>query len=95
MNKILQNLINTREVASFIDDMIVGIEEKERYDEVVEEIVKRLVKNDLYITIEKYKQKIRKVEFLEVVIGPNGIKIEKEKVKEVLDQPTSKEVEDI
>jgi len=34
MNKILQNLINTEEVASFIDNIIVGIEEEE-YDRVV------------------------------------------------------------
>jgi len=73
MNKILWNLINTGEVASFIDDMIVGTEEEERHDEVVEEVVKRLVKNNLYMKLEKYKWKVRKVEFLEVVIGPDRI----------------------
>jgi len=46
-------LINTREVLSFIDNIIVEIEEKERYDEVVEEIVKRLAENNLYIKAEK------------------------------------------
>jgi len=55
MNEILQNLINTGEVASFIDDIIVGIEEEEEYNEVVEEVVKRLVENNLYIKLEKYK----------------------------------------
>ena len=55
MNKILQNLINTGKVASFIDDIIVGIEEKEEYDEVVEEVVKRLAENDLYMKLEKCK----------------------------------------
>jgi len=55
MNEILQNLINTGEVASFIDDIIVGIEEEEEHDEVVEEVVKRLVENNLYIKLEKYK----------------------------------------
>jgi len=73
MNEILWNLINTGEVASFIDDMIVGTEEEERHDEVVEEVVKRLVKNNLYMKLEKYKWKVRKVEFLEVVIGPDRI----------------------
>jgi len=46
MNKILWNLINTREVVSFIDNIIVGMEEEKRYDKVVKEIVKRLVKNN-------------------------------------------------
>ena len=54
MNEILRDLINTGEVASFIDDIIVKTEE-ERHDEVVEEVVKRLVENDLYMKLEKYK----------------------------------------
>ena len=55
MNKIIQDLINTREVVSFIDDVIVGIEEEEEHDEVVEEAVKRLAENDLYVKLKKYK----------------------------------------
>ena len=55
INEILWNLINTRKVVSFIDNVIVGIEEEEGCDEVVEEIVKRLVKNNLYVKPEKYK----------------------------------------
>jgi len=35
------------------------------------------------------------VEFLNVVIGPEGIKIEEKKVKRLLDWLTSKEVKDI
>ena len=37
MNKILKNLINTGEVASFINNIIVGTEEEKRHNEVVEE----------------------------------------------------------
>jgi len=55
MNKILKNLINTGEVASFIDNAIVGIEEEERHDKVVKEVVKRLEKNNLYVKLEKCK----------------------------------------
>jgi len=53
MNKILWDLINTGQVTSFIDDMIVEIEKEERHDEVVEEVVKRLAENDLYVKLEK------------------------------------------
>ena len=35
--------------------------------------------------LEKCKWKIREVEFLEVVIGRDGIKMEEEKVRTVLD----------
>ena len=92
MNKILQDLINTREVASFLDNVIVGIEEEKGYDEVVEEVVKMLAENDLYIKPEKCKWKIRKVEFLGVVIRSERIKMEEEKIVEVLKQPTPKKV---
>jgi len=34
-------LINTGKLLSFIDDVIVGIEEKEGHDVIVEEVVKR------------------------------------------------------
>ena len=95
INNILQDLINTRKVVSFIDDIIVGIEEEKEYNEVVEEVVKRLVENDLYVKPEKYKQNVKKMRFLEVVIGPKGINIEKKKVKEALNWLALKKVKDI
>ena len=39
--------------------------------------------------------KVKRVGFLGVVIGPNGIEIEKEKVDGVLSWPTLKNVKDI
>ena len=55
INEIFQNWINTGEVVSFIDDIIVGIEEEEKYNEVVEEIVKMLAEINLYVKLEKCK----------------------------------------
>ena len=55
MNKILQNIINIEEVASFIDDVIVETNEKEDHDKVVKEVVRRLAENELYVKLEKYK----------------------------------------
>jgi len=55
INKILWNLINTGKLASFIDDIIIGMEGEEEHEELVEEVVKRLVENDLYVKLEKYK----------------------------------------
>ena len=53
------------------------------------------MENDLYIKPEKYKWKVREVRFLGVVIGPEGIKMEEEKVKGVLNWLTLKGVKDI
>ena len=84
MNKILRDLINKGKVAAFVDDILVGTETEERHDEIVEEILRRLEENNLYIKLEKCVWKAKKIGFLGVVIGPNGIEMEKEKVEEVL-----------
>ena len=55
INEILWNLINTRKVTSFIDNVIIGMKGEEEHEELVEEVVKRLVENDLYMKLEKYK----------------------------------------
>ena len=85
MNKLLRDLINIGKVAAFIDDMIVGTEDEKGHDELVAEIIKRLEENDLYVKLEKCKWKVREIGFLGVVIGPDRIKIEEEKVKGILD----------
>ena len=85
INKILWNLINIRKVVSFTDDVIMETEEKERHDEVVKKVVKRLAENDLYVKPEKCKWKVREIGFLGVMIKLEGIKIEEEKVKRVLE----------
>jgi len=59
MNEILQNLINTRGVVSFIDNVIVRTEEEEGHDKVVEVVIKRLAENNLYVKLEKCKCKVR------------------------------------
>ena len=55
MNELLRDLINTRKVVAFIDDVIVGTETEEGHDELVVEIIKRMEENDLYMKPEKCK----------------------------------------
>ena len=95
INELLRDLINTVKVAVFIDDVIVGTEIEEGHDEIVAEIIRRLEENDLYMKLKKCKWKVREVGFLGVVIGLEGIKMKKEKVKEVLKWPTLKCIKDI
>ena len=95
INKLLRNLINMGKVVEFIDNVIVGMEDEEEYDKLVGEVIKRLEKNDLYVKPEKCKWKVRKVGFLEVIIGSEGIKMEEEKVKDVLDRPQLKCIKNV
>jgi len=95
INKILRDMINEGKVAAFVDDVLVGTEIKEGYNEIVEEVLKWLEENDLYVKLEKCIWKVREVGFLGVVIGPNGIEIEKKKMDGVLSWPEPKNVKDI
>ena len=85
MNELLRDLINMGKVVAFIDDIIVGTKIEEGHNKIVAEIIKRLEENNLYVKPEKCKWKVREIGFLEVIIGPDRIKMEEEKVKGVLD----------
>jgi len=95
MNEILRDLINKGKVTAFVDDVLVGTETEEGHDKIVEEILRRLEENDLYIKLEKCVWKVRKIGFLGVVIGSNGIEMKKEKVDRVLSWPEPKNVKDV
>jgi len=95
MNKILRDLINKGKITAFVDNVLVGTDTKERHDEIVEEVLKRLEKNDLYVKLEKCVWKVKKIGFLGVVIGPNRIEIEKEKVDRVLGWSEPKNIKNV
>jgi len=95
MNKILRDMINEGKVAAFVDNVLVGTETEERHNEIVEEVLRRLEENDLYVKPEKYVWKVKKNGFLGVVIGPSGIEIEKEKVDGVLSWPEPRNMKDV
>jgi len=95
MNEILRDMINKGKVAAFVDDILVGTETEEGHDKIVKEVLKRLEENNLYVKPKKYIWKIQKIGFLGVIIGPNGIEIEKEKMDGVLSWPKPRNVKDI
>ena len=95
INEILRDMINEEKVVAFVDDMLIGTEIEEGHDEIVEEVLKRLEENDLYIKPEKCVWKVQKIRFLGIIIGPNGIEMEKEKVDGVLSWLEPKNVKDI
>ena len=61
----------------------------------MEEVLKRLEENNLYIKLEKCVWRVQKIGFLGVVIGPDGIEMEKKKVDGVLSWPEPKNVKDV
>jgi len=53
MNKILRDMINEGKVTAFVDNVLVGTETEEEHDEIVEEVLKQLEENNLYVKQEK------------------------------------------
>ena len=95
MNKVLRDMINKGKMAAFVDDVLVGTETEEGHDEVVEEVLKRLEENDLYVKPEKCMWKVRRVPFLGVVMGEGKVEMEEDKVEGVLKWPMPQCVRDV
>ena len=85
INDILRDLINTGDVAAFMNDILVERKDKKRYNKIVEEILRRIKADDLYIKPKKYMWKIKEINFLELIMKVDRIKIQEEKVVEVLE----------
>ena len=75
MNDILRDLIDTRDIAAFMDDVLVETEEQEKHNEIVEEVLKRMEESDLYIKPEKCVWKVKEIDFLGLVMREEGIKM--------------------
>jgi len=55
MNDLFRDLINQGDTATFIDDILVATDTEEEHDELVEEVLRRLEENDLFVKPEKCK----------------------------------------
>ena len=54
MNDLLRDLVVEEKVAVFIDDVMVVMETEKGHDKIVEEVLRRLEENDLFVKPEKY-----------------------------------------
>ena len=59
INNLFRDLINQGDMVTFINDILVATDIEEGYDELVEEVLRRLEKNDLFVKLEKCKWKVR------------------------------------
>ena len=95
MNEVLRDMINEGKVAAFVDDVLIGTGTEKGHEEIVEEVLRRLEENDLYVKPEKCTWKVQKVNFLGVVMGQGKIEMEEDKVAGVLNWSVPKMVRDV
>ena len=55
MNDLFRDMVNQGSIATFIDDIIVATDTEEGHDEIVEEVLRRLEENNLFVKLEKCK----------------------------------------
>ncbi|THH01445.1 hypothetical protein EW145_g6909 [Phellinidium pouzarii] len=95
MNDIFYDLITKGVVIIYIDDILIFTETMEENDEVVEEVLRRLLENDLFLKPEKCEFGQMSVEFLGIRIGNGEIQMVEEKVQGVKDWPVPTKLKEV
>ena len=68
---------------------------EEQHDRVIEEVLKRIKENDLFLKGEKSLWKQSEIEFLGLYIGLDSIRMDETKTKAIMDWLTPKTVKDV
>ena len=95
MDDMLRDLVVEEKIAVFTDDVMVATETEKGHDEIVKEVLRRLEENDLFVKPEKCVWKVREVGFLGMIIEKDRVRIEKKKMKGVIEWPVPRSVKDV
>jgi len=95
MNDILKDVIDKDIVIVFMGNILIFMEDEEHHDEIVKEVLKRLKENDLFLKLEKCEFKKKEIEFLRMIIGEKGVKMDMTKVEAIMSWLILKHVKNI
>ena len=95
MNSIMRDLIDQEVVVVYIDDTLIFTKTEEEHDKIVEEVLRRLEENDLFLKPEKCIFKEKEIKFLGLYITEEGVKMDEVKVKAIMEWPVPKKVKDV
>ena len=95
MNEIFTDMKDV--VVVYIDDIMIftKMDDPKKHDEIMLEVLHHLEENDLYIKPKKCTFCTTEVDFLGMIVGKDGIKMDQEKVKAVLDWPAPSSVKGV
>ena len=95
MNEIFTDMDDV--VVVYIDDLMIftKTENQAEHNKIVLEVLKRLEENDLFMKPKKCMFCATEVDFLSMIVGRDGIKMDQEKVKAILEWPESKTVKGV
>ena len=95
MNEIFADMKDV--VVVYIDDIMIftKTDNPKEHDKIILEVLRHLEENDLYIKPEKCTFRTTEVDFLRMIVGKDGIKMDQEKVKAILDWPAPSNVKGV
>ena len=87
MNEVLKILLG-KFVIVYLDDIVIFSKTKEEHLEHVRQVLQRLKEENLMINLKKCSFMQEEIVYLGFVILADGLKMDPEKVKEILEWPT-------
>ncbi|QRV73872.1 Retrotransposable element Tf2 protein [Ceratobasidium sp. AG-Ba] len=94
MNNIFRHLLGVT-VVVYMDDILIFSEKEEDHAEHVKEVLKILRDNNLYAKLAKCEFFVKKVIFLGLVITPEGISMEEEKIKAIMEWGAPRKIKEV
>ncbi|KAF8759758.1 hypothetical protein RHS01_02208 [Rhizoctonia solani] len=94
MNDLFRDLINVT-VVIYLDDILIFSENPEDHPTHVREVLSWLMKNQLFCKLSKCHFHVTTVDYLGIVISPDGFSMDKKKIKAVTSWPQPKMVKQV
>jgi hypothetical protein len=95
MNSIFSDLVAEGKVVVYLDDILIFSESLEEHRLVVQEVLRRLSRYDLYLRPEKCEFEKEEIEYLGLIIGGGQVKMDPAKVAAVKEWPTPTNLRDV
>src|ERR1700731_1712767 len=91
MNDIFSDLLDTFMIV-YLNDILIYSEDPKEHVKQVQEVLRRLQENGLFLNLAKCDFHAETVEYLRFVLSPNRLSMDMAKVKVIQDWPTLQKV---
>ena len=94
MNDIFHDLVDIY-VVVYLDDILIYLDNLEQHQEHIHEVLQRLCKANLHAQPEKCDFHTTTVEYLRVIVSPEGIAMDPSKIQAILGWPIPTKIHDL
>jgi len=82
-------------VISYIDDILIYSKSLKEHHIHVKKVLKKLLENNLYVKLEKCEFDVSETAFLGYILSKDGLKVDPNKIKAILDWPVPTTVKEV